>query len=89
MCPVEFFAALADWEKTETARQRFEMEKMRLQTLYLVNIQLDKHSKITDVRRLMPLPWDEFKIHIPTPEEWQEIDAINKKVLAKIKNKCN
>lgn len=50
---------------------------MRLQTFYLVNLQLgDKALK--DPRALMPFEFDdeyvEEEVYIPTAEEWEELD---------------
>jgi hypothetical protein len=51
---------------------------MRLQTFYLVNMQLPKEKAIRDPRALMPFDWDDEytpeEVYIPTAEEWEELD---------------
>lgn len=50
---------------------------MRLQTFYLVNMQLPKEKLIRDPRALMPFEWDDEyveEVYIPTPDEWEEMD---------------
>lgn len=51
---------------------------MRLQTFYLVNMQLPQEKQIRDPRALMPFDWDdeipEEDVYIPTPDEWEELD---------------
>lgn len=60
---------------------------MRLQTLYLVNIQLAKDSKITDPRELMRFEWDkpiEPNAYIPTDDEWDKLQDFYGKNAAKM-----
>jgi hypothetical protein len=52
---------------------------MRLQTIYLINKDLPAHKQYKDPRELMKFKHDiEYidpeSIHIPTPEEWEEMD---------------
>jgi hypothetical protein len=83
LTPRQFSFALDDAFKKEERRERFELEKMRLQTFHLVNIQLDRKNKISDIRKLMPFAWEKVKVHVPTAEDWERMDNIVKKCLAK------
>ncbi len=73
----------------ERSNQVFELNKMRLQTMPLYNLQIPKETdRIKDPRELLifqhddPLP-EAAEIKIPTPEEWEEMD----RRLAEIHNK--
>lgn len=80
LTPREFNAALKISNDYDETLQRFELEKMRLQTLYLINVHLDKKDKITDVRKLMPFAWDQVQVHIPTQDDWEKFDKIAQKI---------
>jgi len=52
---------------------------MRLQTLYLINIQIDKKDRIKEPSKLMPFSWDKenikaIEVEVPTTKEWSELD---------------
>lgn len=76
LTPLEFDEALVDWNKVEESRQHFELEKMRIQTLYLVNIQLKKEDQIKDARKLITFPWDKIDVYIPTVEDWAHFEKL-------------
>jgi hypothetical protein len=59
LTPIEFDYALGDYIKEVELNNRFELEVMRLQTLYLVNMQLDQNNQIKDVKDLMRFKWEE------------------------------
>ena len=53
------------------------MSKMRLQTVFLINVQLAEADRIRDPRKLFTLPGEEKpeeEIYVPTPEEWDALD---------------
>ncbi len=79
LCPVEFYQALADYDKQLGQQERASLEMMRLQTFYLLKPHMQKHAS-NDLRKFMPFPWDKFEVHIPTQEEWAEIAEMNKKL---------
>lgn len=81
LAPIEFETALEDYKNVSEDKQRFELEKMRIQTLYLFNTQVK--NPVTDVRKFMPFEWDKTVIYIPTNEDWQYFDNIVKKWQAK------
>lgn len=80
LTPIEFSYALIDKFKSEERIERFELEKMRLQTLYLVNCHLkDPPDSVT---KLMPFKWDEVQKaveFVPTEEDWKYYDELAKK----------
>jgi hypothetical protein len=50
---------------------------MRLQTFYLLNIQLDQESRYNSLEEMMPFEWDEIeekKILQLTEEDWIALD---------------
>ena len=53
---------------------------MRLQTFYLLNIQLDTKDRFTSTTEMMPFIWDEKSEEINnigyTTEDWEELDKI-------------
>ena len=74
--PRELWYSFKAIAKERDRRTRANLESMRLQTLYLVNLQLGDKA-IKDPRALMPFEWDDEyieEVYIPTPEEWEEMD---------------
>jgi len=60
--------------------QRFELGKMRLQTMLLLNIQLKPHQQFKSPQKLMKFYWEEVssdEVEIYDEEQW---DAIDKKI---------
>ena len=84
LAPIEFDQAISDKNKQDENREKFELETMRLQTVILVNTQLEKQHVIKDPRKLIAFPWDDKKgdsdTYIPTPEDWERFDNISKKI---------
>lgn len=71
--PRAFFSKLDKHYESELWRQRQDWERMRLQTAFLINIQLPKGKKIKPTE-LMPFEWDEKKqVKAPTKEEINRI----------------
>jgi len=81
LTPIEFDFALQEYNKIQEEREKFELEKMRLQTLYLVNVHLK--NTINDVRKLMPFTWDKFEVYVPTEIEWDELQKLADKIWQK------
>jgi len=65
---------LQDWQETEERLERFELEKMRIQTAYMVNCQIK--DPIRDIRKFMPFPWDTIEVYVPTEIEWEKADRM-------------
>jgi len=83
LSPAEFNEGLHEWNEIYESQQRFELEKMRLQTLYLVNVQLDKNNRFNDARKFMPFAWDHIEVFVPTKEDWEHFDKLVKSWQAK------
>ena len=65
------------------ATQRAMFESMRLQTLYLINIQLERKDRYKHPEKLMPFEWDQkIKSEITrfTDEEGKRLDAKLKRI---------
>jgi len=84
--PLEFNRLLIVKADEKYNNYKIDMERMRLQTLYLVNVQIK--DKIKDATKLMPFDWDEntHKNDVDakpmTEEDWEALDKfanINKK----------
>ena len=59
--PIEIDSALEDWENVrqyEDEKHHAELEMLRLQTSYLLNVQLDKKSRIKDPKKLIQFGWE-------------------------------
>lgn len=59
MRPGEFWEALNAYNDEVTAQRRHIGELVRGATIRLWNLQVAKSSRISDVRKFWPMPWDE------------------------------
>ena len=78
--PLEFDRLLVVKAEQQYNDYKLDMERMRLQTLYLVNVQIK--DKIQDARKLMPFEWDgaDFQKNDTdgremTEEDWALLDS--------------
>ena len=71
MRPGEFWEALNAWQKDKEADRRHVAEVFRAVGIRLFNIQLKKEDQIQDIRKFLPLPWDD------NDEDTSEIDRLN------------
>ena len=71
MRPGEFWEAMKVWQADKEADRRHVAEVIRGVGVRLFNIQLKAKDQIKDVRKFLPLPWDD-KDH-----ETGEIDRLN------------
>lgn len=71
MRPGEFWEAMKVWQADKEADRRHVAEVIRGVGIRLFNIQLKKQDQIRDIRKFLPLPWDD-KDH-----ETGEIDRLN------------
>jgi len=71
MRPGEFWEAMKVWQADKEADRRHVAEVIRGVGIRLFNIQLKKQDQIRDIRKFLPLPWDD-KDH-----ENGEIDRLN------------
>jgi hypothetical protein len=66
LTPIEFdvIFSLHNRRKREEFRDsyRTDMERMRMQTLYLINVHLSKNNIIKTVEELIPFPWDKNSV---------------------------
>ena len=75
---VEFYHAQQCYVKEQERKERFNLEMMRLQTMYLVNPHIKQ--AVTDPRKFMPFTWDKFEVYVPTNDEWNELRVIHQKL---------
>lgn len=75
LSPIEFYHSLEEHRKAIDDNRRFELNKMRLQTFYLFNIQVDKKNRFKSPEKMMPFDWEKVQkeVVIPTPEKWDEL----------------
>ena len=71
MRPGEFWEAMMAWQADKEADRRHVAEVIRGVGVRLFNIQLKPKDQIRDIRKFLPLPWDD-KDH-----ETGEIDRLN------------
>ena len=64
LCPREFDESLVIYGKSIESSYQQSMEVMRLQTLYLINIHLQRKDQVRSVESLIPFTWDSNKIEI-------------------------
>ena len=61
---------------------KLDMERMRIQTFYLMNIQIDKKDRFKTVQKMMPFEWDKDiakqgqEEQPPTEEDWERFDTL-------------
>ena len=58
LTPAEFAPILEACSKARETEIRSTYEAMRLQTMFLINVQIKKSQRIWDPLKFMPLPWD-------------------------------
>ncbi|MCR5408136.1 MAG: hypothetical protein K6E61_03420 [Bacteroidales bacterium] len=80
MRPGEFWEALIAWQADKEADRRHVAEVIRAVGVRLFNIQLKAKDQIKDVRKFLPLPWDEEE---PSNEEAERLAALSKEEQAK------
>ena len=59
MRPGEFWEAMIAWREDNEADRRHVAEVIRGVGVRLFNIQLKPKNQISDIRKFLPLPWDE------------------------------
>lgn len=77
LTPIEFHYALKDFNEYNKINQRFELIKMRLQTFYLLNIQLSQESRYNSPEEMMPFEFDykePKQVLELTEEDWARLD---------------
>ena len=71
MRPGEFWEAMMAWQADKEADRRHVAEVIRAVGIRLFNIQLKPKDQIRDIRKFLPLPWDE------QVQDDSEIDRLN------------
>lgn len=71
MRPGEFWEAMKVWQADKEADRRHVAEVIRGVGVRLFNIQLKQKDQIRDIRKFLPLPWDD------KDNETGEIDRLN------------
>jgi hypothetical protein len=91
LTPFEFYEALREREDHEDqltlAYVRTICETVRLQTYHLVNIQLPKGKKISNVKKLMLFKWEKEPQPAQTQDQMKAIMKALAKGLSNRKNK--
>lgn len=67
-----FFLKLFYSNKKEEEKRRFHGELVRLQTMQLMNLQIDRAHRLTRPQDLWVFPWEERQTEILTEEEKKE-----------------
>ena len=75
MRPGEFWEAMMAWQADKEADRRHVAEVIRGAAVRLFNIQLKAEDQIRDIRKFLPLPWDEEE---KQGEEIERLNALSK-----------
>ena len=74
MRPGEFWEAMMAWQADKEADRRHVAEVIRGVGVRLFNIQLKAKDQIKDVRKFLPLPWDE---DLEKDEELERLNSLS------------
>ena len=80
--PLEFNRLLEIKQNDNVVSYRLDMERMRLQTMVLFNIQVADKDRRKTPQAFMPFEWDiktekeDVEAKEPTAEEWEHYDSI-------------
>lgn len=74
LTPIEFDFALRDFNEQNLLKQRFDAELMRLQTAYLINVNLQEKDQFTDPRKLLRFPWEAEEIKETGEPDWERLE---------------
>ena len=80
MRPGIFWEAIVAWQADKEADRRHVAEVIRGVGVRLFNIQLRPKDQIKDIRKFLPLPWDDDE---PNNEEAERLAALSKEEQAK------
>ena len=75
MRPGVFWEAIVAWQADKEADRRHVAEVIRGVGVRLFNIQLNPKDQIKDIRKFLPLPWDDDE---PNNEEAERLAALSK-----------
>lgn len=81
LSPNELYQALTVKRKQIEGDQRFALETMRLQTFYLINVQLPKKSSLSRPQELMKFEWERVKFEDAIVPDWDKLDNEYKRTL--------
>lgn len=74
LTPYEFFHALNDYEQVEQSKVIPICESIRMNTLWLVNVQLPRGKRVRRAQQLMKFPWDgRQQRKAQTPEQMKNV----------------
>lgn len=80
MRPGIFWEAIVAWQADKEADRRHVAEVIRGVGVRLFNIQLRPKDQIKDIRKFLPLPWDDDE---PNNEEAERLAALSREEQAK------
>jgi hypothetical protein len=88
MSPIEFYYAMEEYSERKMVDARVIYESMRLQTYFLIDIQLSKGHKLKGVTKLMKFPWDiENKPQEVKKQSMEEMKQVLKGIVNTFKKK--
>lgn len=58
------------------------MERMRLQTMLLINVHIKKEKQFKSPKRFLPFPWDEDEYKNPKDVQKQSVDEMKGVLMA-------
>ena len=87
LSPVEFYYAMEEYSEIQKEKHRIVFDSMRLQTVFLLNVQLAKKDKISDVTKLMKFPWDKEQPKEVRKQSVEEMKQVLMGIVKSVKNK--
>lgn len=87
LSPVEFFYSMEEYGERQMTYHKVVYDSMRLQTFFLVNLQLARKDKIKDVHKLMPFPWDKEQSKEVKKQSVEEMKQILLGIVKSVKKK--
>jgi len=73
MTPLEFDSFYKGAINTYENKEQQQWERMRLQTWFLINVQLERKKQIKKPEKLIKFPWEKIDIPKFTHEQKEEI----------------
>lgn len=87
LSPVEFYYAMEEYSEIQMTHHKTTYDSMRLQTVFLLNVQLSKKDRIREVTQLMKFPWDKEVVKGEKKQSVEEMKQILLGIAKTVKKK--
>jgi len=76
---------MEEYSEKQMMAQRTVYESMRLQTFFLINIQLSQKDRMKEVTKLMSFPWDKEQKKEVKTQSVEEVKTVLKNIVQAFK----